>query len=423
MPASEDPGPERIGVAAARRIALAAQGFGRPRPTGPVTTRDLRRVLATVGLVQVDSVNVLTRAQYLPFFSRLGPYDTGLLDRLRDRAPRAVVEYWGHEASLVPVDLWPLFRFRMERARHESWGWMRRAAREHPELVAAVRAEVARHGPLTASELEARLMHEAGRPRTDWGWNWSLVKRVLEYLFWAGEISSAGRTPQFQRRYAVPHRVLPPAVTEAVGPAEEFEAFVALMELAARAHGIGSEQCLRDYARLRPEQARPALAALVARGLVREVRVEGWRRAAYLHRDARRPRRIDARALISPFDSLIWTRGRVRALFGFDYRLEIYVPRARRVHGYYVLPFLRGEELIGRVDLKADRVKGVLRVQALTWEPGRGGPADTADLEAELDLMAAWLTLPARTSANPGSSPQDRVRHTAPTPPSVSRGS
>ncbi len=394
--------PESLSLTAARRIALAAQGFSRPRPTTPATSRDIRRVLATVGLVQIDSVNVLTRSQYLPFFSRLGPYDTCLLDALRDKAPRRVLEYWAHEASLVPIEHWPNFRFRMDRARSDSWGGMQSVAREHPDVVAAVLSEVAAHGPITARQLEARMAHDTDRPREHWGWNWSIVKRALEHLFWEGEVTSAGRTSQFERRYAVPHRALSPAdrwVVEA-RPTED-EQFIALMELGARAHGIGTEQCFRDYARLRPEHARPALAALVETGVLREVRVDGWKRTAYLHRDARRPRKVHARALLSPFDSLVWQRDRVRALFDFDYRLEIYVPEPQRVHGYYVLPFLLGDELVGRADLKADRKAGVLRVQRLTWEPGRGGASDRAELDAELDLMATWLSLPSVGEQDP----------------------
>ena len=206
-----EPEPVRLTRPAARRIALAAQGFARPRPAMP-TVRDLQRVLDTVGVVQIDSVNVLVRSQYLPFFSRLGPYDAALLDRARDRAPRRVVEYWAHEASLVPPATWPLLDFRMRRAREDAWGGMRRVARDHPELVGSVLAEVTARGPMTSREVEAALAHDLPREREDWGWNWSLVKNALEHLFWSGQLSSAGRTPQFERRYAHPARVLPPAL-------------------------------------------------------------------------------------------------------------------------------------------------------------------------------------------------------------------
>jgi uncharacterized protein YcaQ len=391
------PVPVRLTRAQARRIALAAQGFADARPAPwTATMRHVQRVIDRVQIIQIDSVNVLTRSQYLPFFSRLGPYDTALLDRARDRSPRRLVEYWAHEASLIPPATWPLLDFRMQRALHDSWGGMQRVAREHPELVAAVLAEVVARGPITSRGLETALEHDLPRQRDEWGWNWSLVKSAVEHLFWAGRISSAGRTSQFERRYAALDRVLPghlaAQVADPAGRPPPELAFKELMLIAARAHGVGTEQCLRDYFRLKPDQARPALDALVAEGALVPATIEGWKRPAYLHPEARRPRKVHATALLSPFDSLIWQRDRTAALFGMDFRLEIYVPAHLRVHGYYVLPFLFGDELVARCDLKSDRAAGVLRVQAVHWEPGAPEPARAA-LDEELATMATWLGL------------------------------
>jgi uncharacterized protein len=385
----------RLSAARARRIAVAAQGLAAPRPALP-GMRQLTAVVDRIGLLQMDSVNVLVRSHYLPLFSRLGPYDVGLLDRAAGRSPRRLVEYWAHEASLVPPSTWPLLDFRMQRAQADAWGGMQRVAREHSGLVAAVKAEVVAGGPLTSRQVEAALEHDLPREREHWGWNWSLVKHALEHLFWSGEITSAGRTSQFERRYASLHRVLPRDVAAAAldparRPSHE-EAFRELLMIAARAHGVGTEQCLRDYFRLKPEQARPALVSLVAEGRLVPATIEGWKRPAYLHPEARRPRRVQAQALLSPFDSLIWQRERTAAIFGFDYRLEIYVPAPERVHGYYVLPFLYGDQLVGRCDLKADRAAGVLRVQAVHWEPGAPAEARPA-LDDELRAMAGWLGL------------------------------
>ena len=392
----------RLTQAQARRIAIVAQGFSDPRPPpGEATMRHVQRVIDRVGIIQIDSVNVLTRSQYLPFFSRLGPYDTALLDRARDVGPRRLVEYWAHEASLIPPQTWALLNFRMKRALSDSWGGMQRVARDHPELVLAVFAEVSARGPLTSRQLETALEHDLPRDKTDWGWNWSLVKAAVEHLFWAGQISSAGRTSQFERRYAALHKVLPKTVAaQSISPdlrPSDEDAFRQLMLIAAKAHGVGTEQCLRDYFRLKPEQARPALEALVAAGDLAQVSVDGWRRPAYLHQDVRIPRRVHAEALLSPFDSLIWQRDRTLALFDFHYRLEIYVPAHLRVHGYYVLPFLYGDTLVARVDLKADRAANTLRVHAIHWEPSAPPEAKPA-LDRHLSDMASWLGLGALAS-------------------------
>ena len=387
----------RLSQAQARRIAIVAQGFADPRPApGAVNSRHVQRVIDRVGIIQIDSVNVLTRSQYLPFFSRLGPYDTALLDRARDVGPRRLVEYWAHEASLIPPQTWALLNFRMKRALSDSWGGMQRVAREHPELVQAVFAEVTARGPLTSRQLESALEHDLPRDKSEWGWNWSLVKSAVEHLFWAGQISSAGRTSQFERRYASLERVLPKTVAaQSISPEgrpSDEDALRQLILIAAKAHGVGTEQCLRDYFRLKPEQVRPALEALLASGDLVAVSVDGWKRPAYLHKDARIRRKVHAEALLSPFDSLIWQRDRTLALFDFHYRLEIYVPAHLRIHGYYVLPFLYGDTLVSRVDLKADRAANTLRVHAIHWEPG-APPEAKAALDRHLADMATWLGL------------------------------
>jgi uncharacterized protein YcaQ len=380
----------------ARRVAIAAQGFLDPRPAPfAATMRHVQRVVDRVGVVQIDSVNVLARSQYLPFFSRLGPYDTALLDRARDRAPRRLVEYWAHEASLVPPSTWPLLDFRMRAAAEKAWGGMRRILEERPDYVDLVRAEVEARGPMTAREVEVALAHDQPRRTDHWGWNWSEVKQALEYLFWAGQISSVGRTTAFERRYAALAATAPPrlreAWTERPGAEADPERFLELVRIAARAHGIGTELCLADYFRIRREDARPAIARLVADGELIPVTVPGWK-PAWSHAEARLPRRVHAEALLSPFDSLVWQRDRIHALWDFHYRIEIYTPAEKRVHGYYVLPFLHGDALVARCDLKADRAAGVLRCHQVTWEPHAPAEARPA-LLANLESMASWLGL------------------------------
>ncbi len=380
--------PDSLSPAQARRIALAAQGFTDPTPAGAPDLRHLRRVIRRVGLMQIDSVNVLMRAHYLPLYSRLGPYPTALLDRAAYRRPRELFEYWGHEASLIPVHLQPALRWRMAAAHEHAWGGMRRIAEEQPRLVQWVLDEVRANGPLAAAEIE----HDAPRETSHWGWNWSVVKRALEWLFWCGEVAVPRRNTSFARVYDLPERVLPGTVLNAPTP-EPAEAYRTLVEVAARALGVAAEAELRDYFRLPLAGARRAVAELVAAGTLQPVAVRGWRNTAYLHHEAKLPRRVRARALISPFDPLIWERGRTEKLFDFAYRIEIYVPAPERVFGYYVLPFLLGDELVARVDLKADRRAGVLRVPAAWIEPGADEGETAEELAAELCRFATWLEL------------------------------
>lgn len=374
----------------ARRIALAAQGFTDP-PHATPTMRTFERTLARTGVLQIDSVNVLQRAHFMPLYSRMGAYDVDLLRRAAEQKPRRVVEYWAHVAAFMPVDLWPHMQHRMARARTEAWGGPRSIADENPGLVKDVLDDVRRHGPRSARQIDDDLTGGQDRLKVHWGWNWSEVKMALEFLFYAGEITVAARNGQFERLYDVPERVVPAVHLDAPTPPVE-ESHRELIRRAAASHGVGTEQCLRDYYRMRPAEAKVAIASLVEEGVLEPVRIEGWKRPAYRHRDARLPRRVAARALLSPFDPVVWERARTEALFDFHYRIEIYVPEPQRVHGYYVLPFLLGEQVVARVDLKADRASGRLLVKGTYAE--RGAPAETADeLAAELRQLAGWLGL------------------------------
>jgi uncharacterized protein YcaQ len=369
--------------AQARRIALVAQGFRDPRHTTP-TMRTFNRTLQRTGVLQVDSVNVLQRAHYMPLFSRMGPYDTELLHRASERRPRRIVEYWAHVQAFMPVDLWPVMRHRMASYRELRGKWWRGVPEE---LTASVLAEVAARGPVTARDLDD------GRPRRKdhWGWNWSEARKALDLLYMCGDVAIAGRNAQFEVRYDLPERVLPAHVLALPTPTPE-DARRELVRRAASSHGVGTASCLADYYRLGVKEAQVAIGELVDDGELLPVSVEGWRRPAYLHRDATLPRRVRARALLSPFDPLVWERSRTEHLFGFRYRIEIYVPAAKRVHGYYVLPFLLDDAIVGRVDLKADRQAGVLRVLGSYAEPG--APDETAaELAAELADLAGWLGL------------------------------
>jgi uncharacterized protein YcaQ len=380
--------PDSLSLPQARRVALAAQGFTDPAPGGVIDLRHLRRVLRRMHLIQMDSVNVLQRAHYLPLYSRLGPYPAALLDRAAYQRPRELFEFWGHEASLITVDLQPLFRWRMANAQEYAWGNMVRIATQQPELVARVLAEVRDRGPVTAAQIE----HDVPRTKEHWGWNWSAVKQALEWLFYTGEVSAAERTTSFARRYDLTERVLPRRVLEAPTPAPQ-EAFRALVERAARALGVAAEGELRDYFRLPVLGFKQAVAELVEGGVLLPVTVPGWKGPAYLHHEARVPRWVRAATLVSPFDPLIWERARTERLFEMNYRIEIYVPAAQRLYGYYVLPFLLGDRFAARVDLKADRKTGVLRIPAAWLEPVADQEETAVALAAELRRLAGWLGL------------------------------
>ncbi len=379
---------DRLPAALARRIALAAQGFATPRPPGVVDGRQLRRMTSWLAVLQIDSVNVLSRAHYLPAFSRLGPYPRATLDELAGRRAE-LFEYWAHEASLLPVRLHPHLRWRMAAAEEHAWGSMVRMHRERPGYVSDVLERVREAGPLKASDL--------AEPRPDRPgsmWNWHAGKVALEWLFYTGVITTRGRTAGFERVYDLTERVLPAAILAAPTP-EPADAVRELVRTASRALGVATERDLRDYFRLRPAVARAAIAELSDAGELLPVEVAGWGAPAWLDPQARRPRWVRARALLSPFDSLVWERPRVERLFGFRYRLEIYTPATRRVHGYYVLPFLLGDRLVARVDLKADRQAGVLRVQSAFAEDGVDRAEVAAALAEELALMAGWMHLDA----------------------------
>ncbi|TJY71271.1 winged helix-turn-helix domain-containing protein [Arthrobacter sp. CAU 1506] len=378
----------RISPAQARRIALAAQGLAKERPTGLVTARQVGRTFDRIRLLQIDSVNVLVRSHYLPFFSRLGGYDVDILHRLAGKAPRRMIEYWAHEASYIkPEDFADL---RQWQRRH----WVGAAGMDPDvvqDLTARILAALASSRGLTARAVADRIGHEETRSTTDWGWNWNAVKRVLEALFEEGLVSAAARTPQFERLYTLTEKVLP-APYEATHRPHPEEAMLRLIEAAARAHGIGTVKCFADYYRVPARAAAGAVQALEADGTLERVQVDGWKADVYLHGDAARPRRVAGRALLSPFDSMVFERQRVEQLFGFRYRIEIYTPAEKRTYGYYVLPFLLGDRLCARVDLKADRSTGRLVVRSAHSEAD--APAETAaELAAELAAMAGWLKL------------------------------
>ncbi|MER8993062.1 winged helix-turn-helix domain-containing protein [Mesorhizobium sp. M0678] len=376
---------EKISLAMARRIALAAQGFNDPRPTGTPDRRHLARVLARTGLLQIDSVSAVVRAHYMPLYSRLGPYKLALLDNAAVTRKRMVFEYWAHEASFLPVETYPLMRWRMQRAERgdEMYSGLAKWGREHAAYIEDIYREVAERGPIAASAFE-------GQKGSGGWWGWSHAKHAFEWLFWAGRITTAHRRG-FERFYDLPERVLPPTILSLPTPSPE-DAHRELLRISARAHGVATASDLRDYFRLSPADIKGRIEELVEAGDLLPVSVEGWNKTAYLHKDARLPRKIEARALLAPFDPVVFERSRTERLFDFHYRIEIYTPAEKRRYGYYVLPFLLGDSIVGRVDLRADRPAGVLRVHAAYAEPG-APPQTAAALFEELKQMQGWLGL------------------------------
>jgi uncharacterized protein YcaQ len=376
------PAPDSLSLAQARRIALAAQGFADPRPTGAVDRRHFRRVLGRVGVVQLDSVNVVTRAHELAFFARLGPYDRAALHRYLWSSGE-VFECWAHMASVTSVDMHPLMRWRM--ASTHEWAGLRRIMDEHRDLLERLRAEVHARGPISAGELAPD-----DRKAAPW-WGWGPSKLALEALFWLGEVAAI-RRPSFERLYAAPASVLPEDIL-ASPDVERETAWRELLRRATRAHGVGTARDLVDYYRMPFKQAAPLLPAMASDGELRRVSVEGWREPAYVHPDVVVPRKMRARALLAPFDSVVWERARAERLFGFRYRIEIYTPAPKRVHGYYVLPFLLDDELAARVDIKADRQARVLRLRAAHLEDSHDPETVAMAVAAEARTMAGWLGL------------------------------
>jgi uncharacterized protein len=411
---------ERISLAAARRIALAAQGYADPRPSGRVDARHILRVIDRVKVLQLDPINVVHRSHYLPIFARLGPYSRDMLDRLSwGGRHREMFEYWGHQASLLPLELHPLLRWRMQAAEEWNWqtwtwpgsrsGWrtmlgplmaapwavlegMMRIGKEQPGLVDDVLAVVRERGPVAAGEasLDGQRHRRARRERGAM-WNWGDVKIALEWLFFMGKVTTATRRG-FERIYDVTERVLPEEVLAAPTPSPE-DAQRELVRIAAHAQGVATEKQLREYFLLRPEHGKARVQELVGAGELLPVWVEGISQRMYLWVDAPEPRQVQARALLSPFDSLIWDRERILRLFDFHYRISIYTPATERTHGYYVMPLLLGDRLVARIDLKTDSAKSALLAQSAHREPDVDECEVAAQLAEELRSMADWLQL------------------------------
>ena len=375
---------ESLSTSQARRIALAAQGFNVARPSGLSDRRHVRRVLKTVNLLQIDSVNVLARAHEMPLWSRLGAYRRGVLDDMLQRGE--VFEYWAHESSLIPVEDWPLWQRAMQRTDAVGhWSHIHRLEADKPGFVASILRQVGERGAVTASELK-----EPGRRTGPW-WDWNDAKYALEWLFQTGQVT-ARRRGNFEREYLLAEHAIPHAI-RAAPPINEHDARVELLDRGARALGVATERDIADYFRLKPNASKAAFRQLIETGRLLPTTVEGWDKPSYLHVDAKLPRTMRARSLLSPFDPVVWERQRAERLFGFHYRIEIYTPAPKRVYGYYVLPFLLGETIAARVDLKADRKARVLRVPGAFVESGADRDEVAFELGAELQDLRVWLDL------------------------------
>lgn len=389
---------DELSIPQARRIALAAQGFADQRPDKPKDRRALKKVLSRTALFQIDSVNVLARAHYMPLYSRLGNYPQSLLDTAATgKESRILFEYWAHEASFLPVELWPLMQWRMRRAEEGDriYSGLVRFRNENKAFVDGVLKHIHDNGAVVGADVDDE---RDERGRGGW-WGWSKRKHALEWLFWAGTITTAARRG-FARVYDIPERVFHKSVLDQPVP-DDADAIRELLRISARSLGVATVTDLRDYFRLPPEDVKKRLPELVEAGELLPVTVRGWKPKAFIYKDAEVPRRIDARALLSPFDPVVWERARSERLYDFHYRIEIYTPAHKRFYGYYTLPFLLGDNVVGRVDLKADRKAGELHVKATHAE--EDAPAHIAEaLHDELKLMAEWLGLEKIVIANKG---------------------
>ena len=381
---------DALSIADARALALAAQGFDTPRPASKATQRHVNSLISRLGVIQIDSVNVLVRSQELPLFSRLGNHDRNAIPKATES--QKIFEYWGHEAAHLPVEIHPLFRWQMEAARlgkARHWG-LTSFYDDNKAFVKRMLKHIETNGPTTARELSTRT-EKRGADKKTW-WDWDEAKVGLEYLFLTGQLMSRGRGTDFARIYDTPEHVLPRQVLDAPTPTEH-DARKQLLIRSAIAQGVATVGDLADYYRQKPAAVKPLIAELIEEGELRTVAVDGWAEKAFVHRSAKLPKQLHATALLSPFDSLVWCRPRNERLFDFHYRIEIYTPKEKRKFGYYVLPFMMNSQMVGRVDLKADRANSKLLVHSVHTEKGIKRATINDALNNELRALATWLQL------------------------------